>query len=130
MRCTLSTSTPRPSKTQLPNGPAHGFWQFERNGGVKGVLMHRVSGPILLPILDLFGYNKTVETCYAAIVHNDILACIFARLLLWTVPGRLATHAEEHVAWMQYVAGWRPGKPHPATWHECFEEAWRITLNE
>ena len=110
-------------------GPAHGFWQFERNGGVKGVLGHVSTRPIIVPILNLLGYRSASladerAQCYAAIVHNDVLPCVFARLLLWTLPGAIASYEHERKAWGQYLDAWRPGKPHPETWHDCWITAW------
>lgn len=117
-------------RVQAPNGPAHGFWQFEKGGGVKGVLTHPVTAPILLPVLQTLNYQADVTECYQAIVHNDVLACVFARLLLWTVPGSLPGIREPERGWTQYLAGWRPGKPHPATWSTNFMEGWRTVLEE
>ncbi len=109
------------------NGPAKGFLQFER-AGLKGVLTHAVTKPILLPVLDALCYAPTLQVCYAAVEHNDTLACVFARLLLWTVPGRLARHDEPDKGWDDYLRGWRPGRPHRGSWDECFAEGWRLTF--
>jgi hypothetical protein len=109
-------------------GPARGFWQFEKGGGVKGVLTHSMTQPLLLKPLQTLGYSIATTECYDAIADNDTLACIFARLLLWTVPGRLPSRHMPGLAWSQYLDGWRPGKPHPATWDAFFEEGWqRVT---
>ncbi len=109
-------------------GPAHGFWQFEKGGGVKGVLTHQTTKPLILPILDSMGYDSrpdyAAEDCYDAIVHNDILACVFARLLLWTHPKPLPVRASPDVGWHYYLSTWRPGRPHRETWDDCFETAW------
>jgi hypothetical protein len=112
----------------LPNGPAHGFWQFEKHGGVKGVLEHRTTAPIVLPICTQLCYRDlaVITTCYEAIVHNDVLACVFARLLLWTLPDMLPNEDEASEAWSQYLKAWRPGKPHRKTWNDCYATAWRI----
>ena len=115
---------------QQIKGPAHGFWQFEKGGAVKGVLTHASTRPLLLPILELLRYKSDAQTCYDAIVDNDTLACIFARLLLWTVPGKLPVHTQEASAWSYYIEGWRPGKPHQQRWHDCFQHAWKIVATE
>ncbi len=111
-------------------GPAKGFWQFEMGGGVKGVLTHPVTGPIVLPVLKLLGYAQDSRACYDAIQHNDVLAAVFARLLLWSVPGRLPTSKETEKAWLYYCEGWRPGKPHPQTWEKNFNTAWDFVNQE
>ena len=106
-------------------GPARGFWQFEQGGGVRGVMEHPATAPIILPILDRLQYEPVVPVVYSALEHNDILACIFARLLLWTVPGPLPGPSDAHGAWEYYVEGWRPGKPHRQTWDDFYARAWQ-----
>jgi len=112
-------------------GPAHGFYQFEKGtpqsrGGVTGVLMHKSAGPIIKIVLDRLDYDHTPETSYEAIVHNDVLAFAYARCLLWTLPGLLPERGEADEGWQQYIAAWRPGKPHPATWSKFFNDAWNL----
>lgn len=116
------------ARTQDNNGPAHGYWQFESAGGVRGVL--QTSSHYLTSVCRTLNYEQTESQCYKAIVHNDVLACIFARLLLWTVPGRLPQSHEPDLGWKQYIKGWRPGKPRPIDWPKYFAEAWRTVLEE
>lgn len=101
-------------------GPAHGFWQFESGGGVHGVLTHHASKPIVEPVLEVLRYRP--GDCYFAIVDNDVLACVFARLLLWTHPRPLPVDAGS--AWAYYLECWRPGKPHRETWDHFYAQAW------
>lgn len=108
-------------------GPAHGFWQFEEHGGVRGVLSHNATRPLILPILETLCYEESERECYEAIAHNDILACIFARLLLWSSPKRLSRN--EDVGWALYLDAWRPGKPRRDSWSAYFAQAWNY-LNE
>ena len=117
-------------RRQVPNGPANGFWQFEKGGGVKGVLTHSSTSSTVKAILTDLRYPTDTESCYQAIRHNDVLACVFARLLLWTVKGRLPLRNEPDLAWNQYLGAWKPGKPHPETWDENFYEAWRFIDQE
>ena len=112
-------------RVQVPDGPAHGFWQFELRGGVAGVLKHPQTEDLTRRVLQILGYTATPEECYTAIIDNDTLACIFARLLLWTVPSRLPLAHEHNLAWDNYLEGWRPGKPHRGTWDAFYAEAWR-----
>lgn len=107
-------------------GPAHGFLQFERGGGVAGVLQHRASSLWIGLACQELGYASTVDACYAAIEHNDVLACIFARLLLWTLPDAMPGRDDVEVAWQQYLDSWRPGKPHISTWDEHYTRAWAL----
>lgn len=117
-------------RVQVPSGPAHGFWQFEKGGGVKGVLGHPLTQPVLLPVLDTLCYAPLIPECYAAIAHHDVLACVFARLLLWTDPRSLPTVNQPDKGWAIYLAQWRPGKPHVKTWPGYFTEAWRVVAGE
>jgi hypothetical protein len=116
-------------RVQLPNGPAHGYWQFERAGGVREVLTGSTRA-YLVPVLTTLNYPPDESILYAAITHNDVLACIFARLLLWTVPSTLPLESQSDRAWRQYVGSWRPGKPHREPWPARYEEAWRMVLEE
>lgn len=119
-------------------GPARGFWQFERDGGVRGVINHELTRAHLDAALQALRYPKLVArkknqtaTLHAAIEHNDVLACVFARLLLWTVPGTLPTRNQDARGWDQYLNGWRPGAPHIDTWAAFYSEAWdRVILDK
>lgn len=108
-------------------GPARGFWQFEQGGGVRGVIEHAATGPLIRPLLDRMNYDQHPATAYSAIADNDVLACVFARLLLWTVPGPLPGPTESQRAWEYYIEGWRPGKPHRSTWDAFYAQAWQET---
>lgn len=61
--------------------------------------------------------------------HNDVLAAVFARLLLWTLPDALPDVHSYEDGWHQYVSAWRPGKPHPATWRGLYGVAWDAVLS-
>lgn len=104
-------------------GPARGFWQFER-GGLRGVLRHRVTAlpaqrfahQLGYPLLSSDGTDDDLDYLHQALEHNDILACGFARLLLYTLPDALPGPNEPDRAWTHYLAAWRPGRPHRSTW--------------
>lgn len=113
-------------RRQLGPGPARGWWQFERGGGVKGVLTHSTTGPVVTPIVKTLCYEPRASECHLAIEHNDLLACIFARLLLWTVPLPLPEPQDAAHGWAVYLEGWRPGKPHRETWDEFYAHAWEL----
>jgi len=104
-------------------GPAHGFWQFEggSSAAVGGVLRHPATSKYAGKVCDALRYRPEREAIYEAITDNDTLACAFARLLLWTLPNALPTNADE--GWAQYLAAWRPGRPHPETWPAFYEQA-------
>ncbi len=106
-------------------GPARGFWQFEMGGGVRGVLNNKVSQPHIRKVLDVLCYDYLPDTSYEAIKNNDVLACAYARLLLWTLADALPGRDEAEEAWEQYTSAWRPGKPHRETWDQFFLTAWQ-----
>lgn len=45
-------------------GPARGFWQFERGGGVAGVLRHPSSRDAALKVCDARGVKPEAEQVY------------------------------------------------------------------
>ena len=106
-------------------GPARGFWQFEM-GGVRGVLQHKASQPLIHAVLDRLDYDHDPMTSFTALEHNDVLAFAYARCLLWTLPGKLPARGDAAGGWRQYADAWRPGKPHRETWDAFFEDAWDI----
>jgi hypothetical protein len=105
-------------------GPAHGFWQFESGGGVHGVLTHKVTKPLIEPVLGTLRYLPS--DCYYAIRDNDVLAAAFARLLLWSHPEPLPARTDHAGAWHYYLETWRPGRPHPETWDDLHRRAWEV----
>lgn len=110
-------------RRQMGNGPARGFWQFERNGGVAGVLRHKSSQIHALAVCKSRGLtdlkeselikghtpNSIVERAYHALERDDVLAAVFARLLLWTDPQSLPTLGDVDRAFNLYIRTWRPG---------------------
>ena len=105
------------------NGPARGFFMFEKSG-VSGVLEHKASATYARDVCRSLCYEPTVTTVYHAIADNDVLACAFARLLLWTLPEPMPGRDGEAAGLVQYLDAWRPGKPHPETWADCWARAW------
>lgn len=110
-------------------GPARGFWQFEREGGVAGVLAHPSTAAHARRVCNVLRYPPRVESCYAALRDNDVLACCFARLLLWTLADALPDRDDGPRGWQLYLAAWRPGKPHPQSWEAHFARAWALVAS-
>lgn len=102
-------------------GPAVGLFQFEKGGGVRGVLSHPASADHAARACEALLYAADADIVYEALADNDVLATVFARLLLWTIRDALPTTVEE--GWRQYLSVWRPGKPHPETWPDFYERA-------
>ncbi|MBN3270120.1 hypothetical protein CUR95_23955 [Bordetella bronchiseptica] len=104
-------------------GPARGLWQFERGGGVHGVLQHAASSAFAREVCAARDVAPTAAAVYVRLEHDDVLAAAFARLLLWTDPKSLPGLGRVDEAWSLYARTWRPGKPHPSTWPDCYAQA-------
>jgi len=104
------------------NGPARGFWQFER-AAVLGVLNHPASEKLAKALCLQRWPADTSLYVLSFLEKDDRLACQFARLLLWTDPRPLPLIGEVMDAWQYYVRNWRPGKPHRKTWADLYAQA-------
>jgi hypothetical protein len=104
-------------------GPARGFWQFEKGGGVRCVLRHTATAGHARVLCEARGVPATEDAVYAALEHDDVLAAGFARLLLWSDPRPLPALGEVAAAWDLYMRTWRPGKPHRRTWDALYAQA-------
>lgn len=107
-------------------GPARGYWQFEPLGGVWGVRQHRETSVYARKVLVDQGYDPRVSSAMvcAMLAVDHVLAAAFARLLLWTLPDPLPGAGAPEEGWRQYIAAWRPGKPHRHTWDKFYSQAW------
>lgn len=115
------------SRMQI-GGPARSYFQFESGGGVKGVLSHQYTKPIIEAILQRLDIPDDRVEIFEAMAWNDSLATVFARLLLWTVPEDLPGEGEHDESWRQYVTTWRPGKPRRDSWNVFYDQAWSTVL--
>lgn len=98
----------------IESGPAASFWQFEQGGGCKGVLNHSSTSKPMRNLCVDFNIDPTPQGLWEAMRYHDIIAAVAARLLIYTLPSKLPTTADE--GWAQYKSAWRPGKPHPESW--------------
>lgn len=117
MRRQLVGSPPKPT------GPAAGLWQFERGGGVRGVLTHDASKHKARGLCAARAVPAETGTVWDMLPHDDVLAAGFARLLLYTDPAPLPAPGEVDAAWNYYIRNWRPGKPHRQTWDALYAQA-------
>jgi hypothetical protein len=78
--------------------------------------------------LKRMAYGEPDASDFQALEDNDILACIGARLLLWTHPKALP-EGDSNEAWRHYIDCWRPGKPHRETWDAFYLDAWSREVN-
>lgn len=95
-------------------GPARGWWQFERGGGVAGVMQHPASSGLARRLCEACHVPFEAAHIWRCLEGHDALAVGFARLLLWTDARPLPTTSA--AGWQYYLDNWRPGKPHPAKW--------------
>lgn len=102
-------------------GPARGLWQFEKGGGVYGVMNHRLTKDHANRVCEIRRVNFDLQTVCEQLAHDDVLAAAFARLLLWTDPKSIPTDRDE--CWEYYIRNWRPGKPHPDRWQSSYSQA-------
>lgn len=90
-------------------GPARGLAQFERGGGVKGVLEHPASAKLAEQVCKARGIVADRATVWAAMETDDLLSAAFSRLLLYTDPAPLPADDDAESAWRYYLRVWRPG---------------------
>lgn len=106
-------------------GPARGFWQFERGGGVAGVMNHPTTRDLARKACAEACVEYATPAVWAALRDNDPLAASFARLLLLTDPKTIPV--KEADAWGCYALRlWRPGKPHRDRFAKGWAEAVKV----
>jgi len=112
-------------RVQGGNGPAHGFYQFERSGGVAGVLANTATSHWAMAACVVAGIHADSTHVWGvmATAKGDNLACAFARLLLWTSPAPLPALGDENAGWLYYEHLWRPGKPDRSRWAIRYPQA-------
>ena len=98
-------------------GPAHGLWQFERNG-VLAVMHHTRTADVVFHWCEENDVTYGSNSIYERLALDDELACAFARLLLWTDPRLLPDIGDCMSAWNLYERCWRPGKPSYTRWRD------------
>lgn len=94
-------------------GPAVGTYQFEKGGGIRGVLQHDSSSRLAVAVCQALGVAPNRAAVYAALqTKDDVLDACFARLLLWTDPLTLPAVGDVEGAFQLYLRVWRPGAYH------------------
>jgi len=108
---------------QQQGGPAHGLWQCEQGGGVRGVLNNVASRAYARGACSVRMVAPVESDVYWALLTDDLLACAIARLILWCNPEPLPAIGDADGAWRYYVETWRPGKPHAIHWAANYQLA-------
>lgn len=119
------------TRRQYNNGPAASFWQFEKTGGIKGVLTHEASADYAKSLCGFCRVEPTPQAVWNAMLTDDVIGAGFARLLLYTDPRALPNvpelisqvNPESSESWKYYQRNWRPGKPHPSKWPKSYMSA-------
>jgi hypothetical protein len=110
-------------------GPARSLWQFEAGGSCTDLLTRASTRRPLQAALKALAYDpELVDPAYlhGLVAHNDVLAAVCARLLLWADSRPLPLEADgPEAGWQCYYRNWKPGKPHRNKWDSCWAEAWR-----
>lgn len=105
-------------------GPARSYWQFEKYGGLRGVIEHSASKNDALELARSLDIQPHIDALWEAFPYDVVLAAGYARLLYWTHPAALPQDAKS--GWQYYLDVWRPGKPHPETWAAHWQTAYEL----
>jgi len=108
-------------RRQVPVAHAMGLWQFERMGGVAGVLAHRATAAHAAAACRRRQIPASPDEAWRALERDDVLAAIFARLLLLSDPAPLPSGPD--AGREVYLRTWRPGKPCSAA---KWADSWRM----
>ncbi|MDR2213961.1 MAG: hypothetical protein LBE21_10105 [Pseudomonadales bacterium] len=105
-------------------GPARGLFQFEVIA-VTEVMTRTETAALALAVCVQRGLSRysTPEQVHAQLEQDDVLACVFARLLVWLDPAPLPPLAYEEGAWRYYRRCWKPGADHVHRWSESYKHA-------
>lgn len=91
-------------------GPARGWWQFERPGGVAGVLTHPATATLAARLCERLYVQALPFHVWRCLEGHDALAAAFARLLLYSDPAPLPVLDDATASYQYYLRNWRPGK--------------------
>lgn len=94
---------------QQVGGPAVGDYQFEKGGGVKGVMTHKASVDLCRAVCTVRKVAFDASSIYQALKTDAVLAAALARLLYYTDPKQMPYAGDELAAWQLYLRTWRPG---------------------
>lgn len=94
---------------QQVGGPAVGDYQFEKGGGVKGVMTHASVADLTKAVCAARKVSFDAGSITQALKTDAVLAAALARLLYYTDPKALPFAGDEIAAWQLYLRTWRPG---------------------
>lgn len=114
-----------------PIGPAAGDYQFEKTGGIRGLLNFKSDRVqvMLRSVCAARQVPQTIDGLFDGVQRDAVLAAALARLLYFTDSGALPKAGAEQYAWDVYLRTWRPGayerdpKGLRAKWAKSYAEA-------
>ena len=109
-------------RTQV-GGPARGFFQFEKMGGLAGVIQHRRTAEPLRAACAALTLPADLDSLWTALPWCDPLQVVLARLLLWSDAQPLPRIGDKDSGWETYIRNWRPGKPSRLRWDAAYDGA-------
>ncbi|MDR3012719.1 MAG: M15 family metallopeptidase [Chitinispirillales bacterium] len=106
-----------PASSAVRKGEGRGLWQM-RVDDVNRVLVGGSTRARAETAANGYAGSVNPHAVWATLEYDDILAAIFARLMLWPDPAALPepTGANERGAWDYYVRCWRPAPPRQQDW--------------
>jgi hypothetical protein len=121
-------------RRQGNDGPARGYPQFE-TGGVHAVFNSARTDELAVTVCLALDVPPRIDAIHTAMEWCDPLAVCFARLLLWTLPQRLARQDEPDRAFLDYLKAWQPRDwkkglkfPRYKEWGSHYTVAWATVL--
>jgi hypothetical protein len=114
---------------QQVGGPARSFWQFEKGGGVHGVVRHKATVEKCQTLCAAQHVAFDEDAIFDAMLQDDVLGAGMARLLLFTDPYSLSSLTDAEAGWQCYARIWRPGRPRRETWDKHWNAARAYVLS-
>lgn len=109
--------------------PVGGWWDLDEAGYV---LRHPETSGYASQACRTLAIDPVEKDAKLVLRFNDVLAAVFARLLLWTLSAPLPGARNQRGAWDQYVEAWRPrrlrGEQWPLAWEEARQTAAKFAL--
>jgi hypothetical protein len=111
-------------------GPARGYWQFEKLGGLAGVMQHVRTSQMARASVEALDLDFDIHQLWDALPLSELLQTVLARLLLWSDSRPLPKIGDKDGAWEYYLRNWRPGKPHRGRWDASYDGAVELCSTE
>ena len=97
---------------------------MEPGGAVAEVMQNAATRDYAAAICKARGVLPYVGAVYRALLTDDVLGIVFARLNLLPDPEPLPAAGDQDGMWQCYLRVWRPGVPRPDDWPGSY--AWAM----